>query len=124
MFENFIINKGKCMKERKRLSNNKQIELLRTKINEIELRRINETNIADKRNLTLEEITLRKEYTVLLKKKRPLLLTLAIALCFIYAISLEIFLPPYFIRGAKIKINNDKIAKLEVEFDILSKQLQ
>ena len=83
------------------MSNNKQIELLKTQIQEIETKYKVETDLNCKIELLEQELALRKRYTPLLLKKRPLLLTLGIVFAIFYGISLMICLPPFIIRGKK-----------------------
>ena len=60
-------------------------------------------------------IAAREEYTRLLRKKRPLLLTMALVFCIFYGISLFICLPPYIIRGQKMDINQRRIQNLKTQ---------
>ena len=106
---------------KKKLSNNAEIKLVRDQINEVELRRNNETDVELKISYIQEEIYLRERYTALLLKNRKLLLGLALGLAIFYLISLEIFLPFYIIRGKK-RDNEDKLKKLKTELEILSEK--
>ena len=105
------------------MSNNAKIEALRIQINELEIKNRYETNPLSKIELYHEEIELRQQYTQLLLKKRPLLLTLGISLAIFYGVSLIICLPPYIIRGKKRDINEEKIRKIKSEINCLEAQL-
>lgn len=105
------------------MSNNGKIELLKNKIEQIEIKIKNEQDPAVKASYIEQEIALRKKYTPLLLKKRPLLLSLGIIFAIFYGISLMICLPPFIIRGKKRDINEDKILKLRAELAILKKQI-
>ena len=106
------------------MSNNKKIELLRSQIQELEIKAKNETDLELKSEYMNQELILRTQYTPLLLKKRPMLLTLGIIFAIFYGISLMICLPPFIIRGKKRDINEEKIRKLNVELEVIAKQIK
>ena len=105
------------------MSNNKEIELVRSEIQSVEAMIKCETNLANRAELIKKAIELRERYTPLLLKKRPLLLTIGIVFAILYGISLMICLPPYIIRGKKRDINEQKLKELKIELEALNKQL-
>ena len=106
------------------MSNNRKIEILKSQIEETEIKIKNESDLATKISYIEQEIALRESYTPLLLKKRPVLLTFGILFAIFYGFSLMICLPPFIIRGKKRDINVDKISKLKYELDILKNQLK
>ena len=97
------------------MSNNKQCEIYRNQINDLEAKIKYSDDDDTKLELYKNLLTLRKTYTSLLMKKRKMLLTLGIVFAIFYGISLTICLPPYIIRGKKRDINEDKIKQIERE---------
>lgn len=104
------------------MSNNKRIDILKGQIEDMESQLKLENNPYAKIERIKVLIQAREEYTRLLRKKRPLLLTMALVFCIFYLISLFICLPPYIIRGSKIKINERRIQVLKKEMFELDAQ--
>lgn len=105
------------------MSNNKKIEITKDKINELELKAKHEQDVASKIIILEEILDLRKDYTLLLVKKRPLLLTFALLFCIFWGISLMVCLPPFIVRGKKRDINEEKIKNLKQEIAILREKI-
>ena len=126
MASNRKTTKTKTVKTAKRktqkLSNNKQIELLRNEINNWEAKIKLTTNPMKKMYYLEKVIELRNRYTPLLLKKRPLLLTLVILLAYPTGIGLCVFLPFYIVRGKKRDINEEKIKEAKTTLYYLKKQ--
>lgn len=105
------------------MSNNKKIEILKSKIYDLEADLTCLENDEDKLHKIDEIIDCRNEYQGLLAKKRPALLIFGLVFCIFYGISLFICLPPYIIRGKKMDINKEKINQLEKDRKIIHKRL-
>ena len=105
------------------MSNNKEIELVKRKIEKLVVKNQYEEDKVEKIQLYEEELLLRKRYHYLLKKKRPMLLTFALVFCIFYGISLAICLPPYVIRGNKMDINEKKMNEIKTEIACLQEIL-
>ena len=105
------------------MSNNKEIELVKSKIEKLVVKNQHEEDKVEKITLYEEELLLRKRYHYLLKKKRPMLLTFALVFCIFYGISLAICLPPYVIRGNKMDINEKKMNEIKTEIACLQEKL-
>ena len=106
------------------MTNNKKIEVVKRKIDDLEAKLKYETDLSNRLNLLNELLTLRREYTPLLVKKRPLLLTLGIVFALFYGISLMICLPPFIIRGKKRDINEAKIKTILTEISEIENKLE
>ena len=105
------------------MTNNKNIAVVKRKIDDLETKLKYETDLSNRLNLLKELLSLRREYTPLLLKKRPLLLTLGIVFALFYGISLIICLPPYIIRGKKRDINEAKIKAILTEISEIENKL-
>lgn len=106
------------------MTNNKKIAVVKRKIDDLETNLKYETDLSNRLNLLKELLTLRREYTPLLLKKRPLLLTLGIVFALLYGISLMICLPPFIIRGKKRDINEAKIKGILIEISQIENKLK
>lgn len=106
------------------MTNNEKIEKTKNEINALEIQRDFVTDTVDRLFLCRQELNLRKEYSILLSKKRTLLLVLGISFAIFYLISLAICLPPYIVRGQKRKINEEKINLLLIEISCLENELR
>ena len=106
------------------MTNNRKIEVVKSKIDDLETKLKYETDLSNRLNLLKQLLNLRREYTPLLLKKRPLLLTLGIVFALFYGISLMICLPPFIIRGKKRDINEAKIKAILTEISDIENKLK
>ena len=101
------------------MTNNTKIELYKNKINELEVKLKYEEDKSNKIKLMEELLLLRRDYTKLLVKKRPMLLAVGLSLCIFWGISLMICIPPFIVRGKKRDINEEKIKTIQAELSVL-----